>query len=382
MTSSNGDRGGGSLIDDDIVRRLEAVHDWYHSVFTGTVLYVLSRRGSDAGFRIVYEVFRRQRETKFIAGLQRLEISDLPPAVAAAQYHYLSNNIGGVAVEYMPESDTKAWIRYRAPRWIWAGTAICGIPTDVTRAMLLGWHAQNGVSLGNPRLGFVCTKQVTDGDSSLEGYYIEYDHDIAPDERLRYARHESGPTFDSKLAPSLPAVDWPIERLLKAKRGYSREYVRTLLPAVVDCFGPDEGGAMAGSSIRLVGMQEYHRLFRAVLGRDADESIASFAEFLVAFWQASGEAVDVHWCTSSRALRVVQTGSRVFVPSKVHKSVIDAWGEMISGFAAAHNHTFDVSFEKEAAGSAGEDMQLVWSIRGPFEGVKFLQTESVSSDGG
>ena len=36
----------------------------------------------------------------------------VPQAVAAAQYHYLSNLIGGVRVEYMPECDRKAWVRY------------------------------------------------------------------------------------------------------------------------------------------------------------------------------------------------------------------------------------------------------------------------------
>ena len=63
----------------------------------------------------------------------------------------------------MYESDRKAWIRYPPPRWIWRGTAICGVPGEVSRAMLRGWHANNGVSLGNPNLGFVCTKQTTDG---------------------------------------------------------------------------------------------------------------------------------------------------------------------------------------------------------------------------
>jgi hypothetical protein len=105
-------------------------------------------------------------------------LSHLPPAVAAAQYHYLSNWIGGVHVEYMYETDRKAWIRYPPPRWIWRGTAICGVPGEISRAMLRGWHANNGVALGNPKLGFVCTKQSVDGQDGLEGYYCEYDHPL------------------------------------------------------------------------------------------------------------------------------------------------------------------------------------------------------------
>ena len=120
----------------------------------------------------------------------------LPPAVAAAQYHYLSNWIGGVHVEYMYETDRKAWIRYPPPRWIWRGTAICGVPGEVSRAMLRGWHANNGVALGDLKLGFVCTKQSVDGQDGLEGYYCEYDHPLELDQRLVFARHLEAPLFD------------------------------------------------------------------------------------------------------------------------------------------------------------------------------------------
>jgi hypothetical protein len=41
--------------------------------------------------------------------------------------------------------------------------------------MLRGWHAHNGVALGCPRLGFVCTDQTADGQPGLEGYYLEHD---------------------------------------------------------------------------------------------------------------------------------------------------------------------------------------------------------------
>ena len=48
-------------------------------------------------------IFRRQQQERFLPGLEKLGLSGLPPAVAAAQYHYLSNWIGGVSVEYMYE---------------------------------------------------------------------------------------------------------------------------------------------------------------------------------------------------------------------------------------------------------------------------------------
>jgi hypothetical protein len=133
-----------------------------------------------------------------------------------AQYHYLSNQIGGVKVEYIYESDRKAWVRYPPPRWIWSGTAICGIPLEVSQAMLRGWHANNGVMLGNPRLGFVCTGQTVDGQPCSK--VTAWDHDLAPEERLRFSPGERRPPFRADLAPRLPEMMWPHERLRKVMR--------------------------------------------------------------------------------------------------------------------------------------------------------------------
>src|SRR5437879_6491688 len=146
-----------------------SVAELYHAYFTGLILTVVTRRGTADAAEFVFRVFRRQQQERFLPGLKKLGLSDLPPAVAAAQYHYLSNWIGGVHVEYMYESDAKAWIRYPPPRWIWKGTAICGVPGEVSRAMLRGWHANNGVALGDIRLGFVCTKQSVDGQDGRGG---------------------------------------------------------------------------------------------------------------------------------------------------------------------------------------------------------------------
>src|SRR5688500_15479761 len=210
--------------------RWRAVANLYHAFFTGLILTVVTRKGVPAAEEFVFRVFRRQQEERFLAGLDKLGLRKLPPAVAAAQYHYLSNWIGGVHVEYMYESDRKAWIRYPPPRWIWQGTAICGIPMEVSRAMLRGWHANNGVALKNLKLGFVCTKQTVDVQDGLEGYYYEYDRDLATDERLVFARHLEAPPFDPGRAPALPVDAWPKQRLEKAYRNYAMEYVRTAAP--------------------------------------------------------------------------------------------------------------------------------------------------------
>ncbi len=133
------------------------------------VLSAVTLRGRTDAVNLVYDIFSLQRQEKLIQGLHKLGLSQLPLAVAVAYYHCLSNNIGGPPVQYMYASDQKAWIRYGAPRWIWAGTVLCAIPSEVSKAMLAEWRAQSGLSLGNPRRGFVCTKQAVDGDLGLEG---------------------------------------------------------------------------------------------------------------------------------------------------------------------------------------------------------------------
>jgi hypothetical protein len=263
----------------------KAVARIYNALMTGLVLTLVSRKGVDAARQFVFAHFRRQHLEKFLPGLKKLCLTDLPDAVACAQYHYFSNALGGVKTEYVAESDSKAWVRYPPPRWIWQGTAICAIPRDVNEAMLYGWHGHNGVSLNNPRLGFVCTGQTVEGDPGLEGYYFEYDHAIAPEERVRFAHGERMPRFDPAKAPKLDIADWPEERLRKVERSYAMEYVRSLLPTMQELFGAEEGSALIARAARLIGLQFFEETF-AMLGAP------SFAAYLEAIQRGQGENVN------------------------------------------------------------------------------------------
>ena len=192
-----------------------AVADLYHSYFTGLILTLVSRRSGADAARWVHAVFRHQHHEKFLSSFDKLGLTGMPHAVACAAYHYLSNSVGGVSVEFMKESDRKAWVRFVPPRWIYPGATICGVPSEVSRAFLTGWYAQNGLSLKNPRLGFVCTAQTIDGQHGLAGYFLEHDRDLAPDERLIFRPGELPPPFDAATAPRLPAADWTPERLAR-----------------------------------------------------------------------------------------------------------------------------------------------------------------------
>jgi hypothetical protein len=82
---------------------------------------------------------RRQHHKKFLSSFDKARDQIDADAVACAAYHYLSNSIGGVAVEFMRASDRKAWVNFVPPRWIYPGASICAMPSDVSRAILRGW---------------------------------------------------------------------------------------------------------------------------------------------------------------------------------------------------------------------------------------------------
>jgi hypothetical protein len=321
----------------------KAVSKLYNALMTGLVLTLVSRKGAEDARRFVFAHFRRQHLEKFLPGLKKLGLDALPHAVACAQYHYFSNALGGVKTEYFAESDTKAWVCYPPPRWIWQGTAICAVPREVNEAMLHGWHGHNGVSLGNPRLGFVCTGQTVEGDAGLEGYYFDYGREIAPDERVRFT-DEKPPRYDAISMPKLDNVDWPEERLHKVERSYAMEYVRSLLPTMQALFGVEEAAALVGRTARLIGLQFYEETFRS-LGEK------NFARYLAAIASAQGEDVEIGNGD------VVQRGWRLMqgVPLTERVAAFRSWNALWEGALAAHDRelTLQTQFDGET---------IVWQI--------------------
>lgn len=342
----------------------DAVSALYNAFFTGLVLSASMRTGTARASEFVYRIFDRQRARRFLPGLAKLGIDHLPHAVAAAQYHYLSNDIGGVAVQYMPESDRKAWIRYVPPRWAWAGTALCAVPAEVSAAMLRGWHARNGLALGNPRLGFVCTKQTADGQSALEGYYYEYDHPLEPQERLRFARAEEGPDFDPAAAPVLATTSWPPERLARARRNYAMEYVRTALPIAVDLYGPGEAAGVFNLCARQVGMQFQDEIAR-LLGAPEDDSAAAHAAYTAALAEAQGDRVTIG--SHDGIVTITQEGWRLFGDEAVHPAVIDIWHGLAEGLLVARNRRLALRWRER---TERPPYRFTWELR-PVDAAPF-----------
>ena len=315
-------------------RRLEwaAAAALHQSYLTGILLFLVQSRGADAAAEFIFRTFRRQHLEKFLPGLESLGLRAQPDAVACAHFIYLANRVGGVKVEVMLESDRKAWVRYPPPRWIYEGASICAIPRPVPIAFLRAFHAYCGVTLQNPRLGFVCTAITTDGDPGLEGYFQEYDHDLAADERLRFAPDESAPRFDPALAPALPFEG---ERLEKARRNFAIQYIRVGLPILVELLGTEPSQlALPG---KLVGMQLYDEM-SGILG-PVEPNDAGFGEFLASLLRGCGDEPSVE-------LRQGET--RVTAPSlralgaDASSAEFDAWNALWQGALSVHDRDLDL----------------------------------------
>jgi hypothetical protein len=333
-----------------------AVSILYQALLTGCVLTLVTRRGETMAAELVFRLFRRQHLEKFLPGLAKLGLDRLPHAMACAQYHYLSNRLGGVKTEYVHETDVKAWVRYPPPRWIWAGASICAIPSRVNAAMLHGWHGHNGVSLGNPRLGFVCTGQTVDGQPGLEGYYLEHDHDLAPPERVRFASGESMPDADPAKAPRLDPAIWTPERLDKVVRSYAMEYVRTLMPVLLDLVGPEEMRRVLGHAARLIGMQCYDET-AALLGVSGGGA-AGFAEYLERVARAQGETANVDASGSVAVVR--QTGWRLVAGlAPLHSAAFEAWSELWHGALSVHDRRLRLEIVRTSR--VGQDV-IEWRV--------------------
>ncbi|MDF2234978.1 hypothetical protein P2H44_20655 [Albimonas sp. CAU 1670] len=327
---------------------IEAQARLHHQWLLGLQLMVSTREGPAAVGEWMFRLFRRQHHDKFLSSFAKLGLEGLPPAVACARYHVLSNGVGGVRVEYMEEGPKKAWVRFRHPRWMYDGAVICGIPIEASRGFLRGWYAQNGVSLGNPRLGFVCVSEDMSGQFGLCGYFIEEERDLAEDERLRFAPGERPPPFDPAAQPAPPAEQWSEERLARAGRNYAVEYCRNGVRELAGVLGRARAVELGRLSARLIGLQEYPRLAAAVGGEDAGPHEA--AAFLAAIFAGMGDEAQVE-IEGERAV-IRHDGLRVArgIEGEDRADLLACWTELWRGAVASHRAFIDVEARVEGDG--------------------------------
>jgi len=311
-----------------------AVARLHHAWITGLVLAVVTHEGPQTAEKLVFRLFRTQHQKRFLAGLEKLGLDQEPHAVACAKYHYFSNQLGGVKVEYFEEHERKAWVRYPPPRWIWYGPAICAIPSDVNTAMLRGWHAHNGVTLNNPNLGFVCTGTTVDGFPGLEGYYLEHDRPLAADERLQYRFDEDCPPVVATDLPVLDALAWPARRQALAYRNYAMEYVGNALPVLVELLGPERAIETGSLAAKLIAMQHYDDVAASLeIKSDSGPALAELFERLMI---ASGDEVE------RSGAEITRTRWRLL--GDADQACQSIWRSLPEGLALVHNRQLKLTW--------------------------------------
>jgi hypothetical protein len=332
----------------------------HHAYLLGLQLMVATREGPRAVGDWMFRLFRRQHLEKFLSSFDKLGLAGLPHAVACARYHVLSNAIGGVAVEYFEESERKAWVRFRYPRWMFDGPTICGVPVEVSRGFLNGWYAHNGVSLGNPRLGFVCVSEDMTGEFGLCGYFLEHDRPLAEHERLRFAKGETPPPYDPARQPRPPEQQWSAERLAKAARNYAIDYIRNGVSELATVIGEPRTRELAGLAARLIGLQYYRETAAMVGARDGGADRA--AHYLSRMMAGMGDAAEVDAGASATGAVVRQRGLRIArgMAGGERALLLDCWKELWVGTVRAHGPILQARAEPAAEAA---DEELAWIIR-------------------
>ncbi len=336
------------MIDND--KHMRAQAQLHHAWLLGLMLMVVTRKGAELTGEWMFRLFRRQHLAKFLSSFKKLGLDQLPQAVACAQYHVLSNQIGGVRVEFMPESDRKAWLRFRYPRWMYAGPTLCGMPIEVSRGFLRGWYAHNGVSLGNPKLGFVCVSEDMTDAFGLCGYFQEFDHPLAEHERLQFS-NELPPAFDAAKQPSLPAREWSPQRLAQAQRSYAVEYLRNGVSELIGLLGASETQQLASRSARLIGMQYYQDTAELLGARDGSAQDA--ADFLSALFQDMVEKVEHLPSSGLQSASLTVDGLRITRGLNELETRIlgHAWLGLAEGAVRAHQQLMQLNLEPQTSGA-------------------------------
>jgi hypothetical protein len=304
-------------------RRAETIGRLWALQYAALQLTLLRERGEPALTEFKYRILHMHQRAHFLDGVRKLGISrDLPPAVIAGRYHYLSNQVGGLGMEYVEESPRRVWIRYLAPSWGFPGAGLFAVPSRSARAVFAGWHAHNGSSLGCPRLGFVLTKLYQDGEPYDEGYFEEFEHDLAPEDRLQCRPVTRSPDFDPARAPRLDPAEWPEERRHRANRNFARGYVEDGVRTLLEMLGVHTACALVAQALRAVAIQTYHEL-GTTLG-SAGDGARGLARLLAGLAELAGEAVECReerpgrWLLE-RAPRMLAGGG---VPAEVHRALL------------------------------------------------------------
>lgn len=313
-----------------------ASHFW-RLVFGGLTAIVYRQLGTEAFQRVRVAILGHHQTGHYREGLRKLGIGDdEPPAVAAAKYHYLSNSMGGLGLQYVEESPRKVWLRYIGPMWTFPGMTMLALPSTMRRADFTAWHPRNGVFMGCPRLGWVSTKSISEGDPYDEGYFQEYDHDLSDAERMRYETVLSTPECDPAKLPVLDPAAWPEARKLRTLRKFAGEYVESTVEVIGQLYGEREAAFVVSQAMSMLAAQYTAELAEelgcgggpgggAAAGEGNRVGVAAVADFFVMMLRAFDQSHEVV-ARGGDEVCVRVEGVRPFrrpVPSRIRDAYFD-----------------------------------------------------------
>jgi hypothetical protein len=153
----------------------------------------------------------------------------------------------------------------------------------------------------------------------------------------------------------LPVKSWPKPRLEKAYRNYAMEYVRTAAPIMVQLFGPEDGGYLLHLTGKLIGMQYFDEIARALsIGRGAAKQ---YAAFLCALLEAQDDVVGVDEAGGVFEIRQQTWKLMADVPD-YHPACARALHGLLEGLAAGCRRHIPVSMRADPGGGP----PFLWSI--------------------
>lgn len=311
---------------------------WTHAC-SALVFATLRDYGQDFIAKLEQDSVHRHQKLHFLSGLAKLGLDrDENDVRKCARYHFFSNSIGGLPMHYVEESTEKIWIRYLAPFWMGdsslhatSGPAVLG--PQFGRAPFLGWHAYNGAFLNNPRLVFVHTQNLVEGDPWDGGYFTLDERSHPPGEGYIRRSGEWGPPPDPSRTPLLPHATWPEERLLKARRTFSIEFMLSRITMLCHLLGTTEAARLTERAFCLMLVQQLPSILEDLGLSDLDSASAA-ARCYCAVARANGSFAELS--TSSEPGRVLERSAlwkQTPCPGQeIEQAMANAWCRAIGAF--------------------------------------------------
>src|SRR5258708_147590 len=93
-----------------LTRQCDTITSYWVNQWGTMQLALIREKGGDELADVKRHVLRKHQRAHFLEGLEKMGISrDMPPAIVAARYHYMSNQLGTLRMEYIEESPKKVW---------------------------------------------------------------------------------------------------------------------------------------------------------------------------------------------------------------------------------------------------------------------------------